>query len=303
MNISPSPGPIDKDASKEGYFDVNPSVVHRCGDIWSDVPSFGGVRHEHVDALVVTPPCDLANRKVETLTLVPIVPVREFFLLPDFRDEIVSRIKGLMESVKIDIAALDFSLNCTRQCATAGIELTEQALKKPNLSAKEKVALERSRVGFSLIEATLPVGGRLASGADMETLLAKELDSITNRIVRNAFRNDCHFLPDDGQVAEWAAVKTPSVALFRYVFSLPIHLFDAAQQLENGLWQRYLDSEVPSPHVREFLVRRRPLKRATIRTRFISDLLTRYANMFVRLGAPNFSDAEILRHITAIKGP
>lgn len=57
----------------------------------------------------------------------------------------------------------------------------------------------------------------------------KEFEQTAEKIVRNSYRLDLHFLPADGQPKDWSAVAEHSVVLFRYPMSVPLDLLDAAQ--------------------------------------------------------------------------
>src|SRR5712671_1245325 len=69
------------------YYDLLPPFDHQPGDVWSSLPTYGTLRLKSVSGIVVTPACDLANRKVETITYLPIVSLQEYFssraCLPD----------------------------------------------------------------------------------------------------------------------------------------------------------------------------------------------------------------------------
>ena len=72
---------------------------HCTGDVWSNLPTHGMLEKDLLPGLVITPSCDLANEKVETITYLPIVPVG-FYLshvgaIPDIRGTLL----GLMQQV------------------------------------------------------------------------------------------------------------------------------------------------------------------------------------------------------------
>ena len=57
------------------YYELYPSADHQSGDIWTDLPTHGVLCAARLPCVVITPACDLMNRKVETLTYLPIVSV------------------------------------------------------------------------------------------------------------------------------------------------------------------------------------------------------------------------------------
>lgn len=65
--------------TEKSFYSLYPDGYHATGDIWMRLPSMGLLSREHVSGLIVTPACDLANCKTETVTYVPIVPVSEFW--------------------------------------------------------------------------------------------------------------------------------------------------------------------------------------------------------------------------------
>ena len=164
----------------------------------------------------------------------------------------------------------------------------------PGLNQKERSALDRMRAGLSLLTRSGELAGSPAAPGALHTLFGeKEWKNIVRDIVRNAYSADLHFLPADGEPAEWSGVLEPSVVLFRYPLCCPIQVLDAAQDLELVDWPRStadLQRRFPAA---EHFVARRPLKHSTLKTRFFSDLLTRYAAMYVRLGAPDFTSDTI----------
>ena len=51
------------------------------------LPSHGLITSLCTSGVVVTPACDLANCKAETVTYVPIIPLGIFFRMPEFTAE------------------------------------------------------------------------------------------------------------------------------------------------------------------------------------------------------------------------
>lgn len=78
-------------ATAKHYYNSHPSGDHATGDIWANLPSHGLLRETFVPGLVITPACDLAQSKVETITYLPIVEVHEWFGSSSFRAEVMCR--------------------------------------------------------------------------------------------------------------------------------------------------------------------------------------------------------------------
>lgn len=287
--------------SAADYYDFFPPSDHRVGDIWVDLPTFGMLPLEHVTGIVITPACDLQNCKAETITYLPVIPIRLAFSLTGFLPVIIRAINGQAQVCRVD--GLDDTELFVRPDSRA-IEALEARIKNGRFSNdKEKVAADRVMAGAAILRAGSGRAVQSACGNQLKTLLgASTLRSTVEKLVRNSYKGDMHFLPGDGQRMEWSAIPEPSVALFRHVFSVPIEVFDRAQiggpQTE---WQRDIETLV-SRIAGAASFSKRPMKRQTLRPRFAADLLTRYAAMHVRLGAPDFTDMSISGYVAQVVG-
>src|SRR5688572_11363006 len=65
--------------TQRDFYEANPSLENSPGDIWHGLPTQGLLPVFRSPGLVITPACDLAQRKVETITYLPIIPVRTWF--------------------------------------------------------------------------------------------------------------------------------------------------------------------------------------------------------------------------------
>src|SRR5438105_2178746 len=87
--------------SARDYYDRNPSLDHVPGDIWSDLPTFGLLRAPTAHGLVITPACDLANRKVETITYLPILPISAYLTTAGFLPDVARGVNGQLEAAGV----------------------------------------------------------------------------------------------------------------------------------------------------------------------------------------------------------
>jgi hypothetical protein len=71
----------------------------------------------------------------------------------------------------------------------------------------------------------------------VRVLLGSEFEKVVERIVRNAYRTDMHFLPKDLQDPSWGGITEHSVALFRNATSVPIRILDSAQDMMLNDWE------------------------------------------------------------------
>jgi len=128
----------------------------------------------------------------------------------------------------------------------------------------------------------------------------KAFKSIIKGIVSNAYRQDIHFLPADEQDSAWSGVPRHSVVLFRYAFSAPVEIFECAQDISLTDWPaaiQRLSRFIPGVCA---FSQERPMKRVSLKPRFLADLVTRYVAMYVRLGSPDFTHQTVTQFINQI---
>jgi hypothetical protein len=163
-------------------------------------------------------------------------------------------------------------------------------LAEPDLRKQNRGALERAYAGLRLLSVCAGRQAAEADAGDLETLFGKkECLRLFSQIVSNSFRTDLHFLPADSQPLSWAAVPKHSLVLFRHPLNMPVEILDVAQDLQKPDWKMALQQIAEFIPAASAFASRRPMKRATLRSPFISDLLTRYVSMHVRLGSPDFT--------------
>jgi hypothetical protein len=293
--------PSEAKTSAKDYYDRNPSLEHVPGDIWSDLPTFGLLGVPRARGLVVTPACDLANRKVETITYLPLLPIRAYLATPGFRPDIARAVNGQLEAVGI---APSVRMAKEFHHESADIERALAALverQKEPLSAKHHDAMLRATHGLEFLKGACSNNADAQSQALEQLFGDREFQRILEKIVKNNHA-DLHFLPADGQREEWSGVPIHSVALFRYTLSLPVVLLERAQDVSLSDWDGCLNALSSAFPVAVSLAGHRPIKRVTLRGRFLSDLITRYVGLFVRLGSPDFSHETIAGFISELKG-
>jgi hypothetical protein len=203
--------------SSKYYYDFLPASDHQCGDIWSGIDTFGLLGSDPVSAIVVTPACDLEQKKTETVTVLPILPIRQYFsttaALPEVRRSIEAAFRG---------ANLDFGFYWTgyafRPPATTSVAATIQAIESHLQTAqrakKEIAALERARAGLRIVT---EIGKSTVSpiAATDLALAFPDWDNRKQRLIRNAYSSDLHFLPSDEQGLSFSGVMHHSLVMFR----------------------------------------------------------------------------------------
>jgi hypothetical protein len=274
----------------QSYYDAFASMEQQVGDIWKGMPAFGHLRKHSVTGIVITPACDLANRKVETITYLPIIPVRQYLVSRGFAAELVRIIKGQGQLAKIKDLE-DWQMK--------GIDLPAdtvmlRTLKEANAlsgsgGAKEKDAAVRICAAVAVLRSIRGQGESADLRLVKTALGAKEYERCISDVVRNAYSPDIHFLPSDGRAGDLSVIGDHSVVLFRYPMAVPVDMLDAANDIGIVDWagaSSLLSVEFPIvAHAQSV----RPVKVGALRSRFLPDLISRFAALHIRMGAPDFT--------------
>lgn len=284
------------------YYDQFPSAEHHPGDIWADMPTFGVLPQLSLAGIVLTPACDLSNRKVESITYLPILPVSTYVTSRSALPEIKRLVEGQLTAALL-AGVLDLPGGYDwpeRKDLAAAVELVSRHLKEPKLSQKNQTALTRALGGLRLLTAICGESPAVAEYRDVQDLLGeKAFGELARKLVTNG-RPDVHFLPHDEQRPEWSGVPAHALALFRYPLTVPIEVLELAQRVGESDWPKAaprLRSAIPC--VAAFTCR--PMKRLRLRPRFMSDLLTRFTGMFGRIGSPDFTAETVTRIVGEIQ--
>src|SRR5688572_14008887 len=91
--------------SGQSYYEMMPATDLNVGDVWKDLPVFGHLRRVVCGGLVITPACDLSNNKVETVTYLPIIPVKEYMLGRGFSVELSRVVRSQASFVGLNVEA------------------------------------------------------------------------------------------------------------------------------------------------------------------------------------------------------
>jgi hypothetical protein len=283
------------------YYDSLPSRDHESGDVWSGLPTFGVLPDASVAGVIITPACDLAHRKVETLTYLPVVAVGDYVCSRSFLPEILRAIDGQLKVGGIAPGVRSLSLPpSSEDCRAAQGLITERL--GAGLGVREDLALKRAQAGLAVAVGILEDIKGMRSIQSLRYLFGeRDFSEISSRVVTNSHRIDVHFLPSDDQPIAWSTIPTPSVSLFRYPLSLPVEMLDAAAEVSPETWPdevRRLSRTYPCAHA---MTDTRPLKGLRIRPRFLADLLTRFTGLYVRIGSPDFSESTVAHYTKEIE--
>lgn len=282
------------------YYDFFPPLGNFAGDILSGLPTHGLLGDMPLPGLIITPACDLANRKVETLTYLPIIPVLAYFTTPAFLPELMQEIDGQLNVLRLGgrFPSENKFFPPDKAIAVALKEELEARQGRASVADKERAAIQRALAGLRLVSLVRNPEMEDASAIDLGQLFAKKWQTIMRKIITNSFASDIHFLPADEQPSEWACVKSHSLILFRYPVAAPVELFECAQDTSLKDWDSVVSriSQV-IPAARAYR-NQRPMKHLSLRPRFLSDVQTRFVAMHIRLGSPDFTDETIGNYMT-----
>ena len=267
------------------YEFVPDSLEHRPGDIWVDLPCIRALWTPCSMAVVITPACDLKNCKSESITVLPLVPLK--------------KVLGGIPFVRVFRSNLNEVL---KRHALPAASDDEQKTNLPSAAELQQLrtAIELARdcrvVAADL--ARLVAGEQLLTGlrtgdltVDQRFDLAKVLLGKANfrKLASSIIENEelpYHYFPADDQSAELTAISEPMVALLRFPVSFPVSILDLAGHVAAADWPAHVGDLAAFEPIASDFVAKRPVKVAQLKSRFCADLLTRFVSVFVRLGAP-----------------
>jgi hypothetical protein len=283
------------------YYDTNPQQRHGTGDIWSGLPTHGLLRKPALAGIVITPACDLAQAKVETITYLPILPVKEWLSSPCFQMDAISAIRT--EARLLDITAPFLVMDAMPPAQPGELAAFEDALANVSPSDQRlREALARCEAGTRLLRAILGATSTSPASDAQDLLGAKRWRQQLTQLVTN-YRKDVHFLPADRMPSEWSIVQVHSLVLFRYPLTAPATIFDAAQDVSIHDWAAWVREAEPHIPLASAFRHVQPLKGLTLQKDFLADLLTRYAGLYLRIGSPDFTSDTIDEYIDQMEPP
>ena len=297
--------PLRRKVTSGDYYDCVPASRHSSGDIWSGLPSFGMIGTHCIKGIVITPACDLENHKSEMITYLPIISVHEYFSTHAVLPTILRKIRGQIETAGlsgIEIPSGNFySLPFQSVCELLWTE-TRSLLSKAGTGEKQRTAASRIQAGLGVLEKIRNPELQAVPPGELELLIGTvDWKNCSREIAQNKFSTDVHFLPPDEQETDWSGIPLPSLVLFRHPHSIPINILDCANDIDQKDWDITVANLCCSFPGAEIFKGRRPLKRSLLKSRFYSDLITRYVGVHVRLGSPNLSEDSIEKYASQIR--
>lgn len=289
--------------SGQAYYDVMPGSDLQVGDIWNEMPTFGHWKFPTTSGVVITPACDLSNNKTETVTFLPIVSLEQYLTGRSFAVELVRVIKAQDPIAGLGVAA-DWTARTSKLPNSDVLQRVQAAAKivieKKGVGEKTLAAAKRCEAAVkTLLSYRISGRGRLS---DVRFCLGdKEFARILADVVRNAYSGDIHFLPSDGRIGVTSAMRTHSLALFRYPMSLPVEILQVANDIGVVDWGSAIRSIQPEYPIADS-VKNRPIKVGTLRAPYLADLISRFATLHVRMGSPDFTKETVMRYVQDIQG-
>jgi len=279
---------IEPPLTAANFYDPLPTANHRTGDIWRDLPTFDNLGRSTSRGVVITPACDLANRKAETITYLPVITAKEYLVSPAFRFECWQEIYPVLSRLE-HFPALTPP---TRYQLVSAADLSHVVNVKRDAAGKALTDPEKSRLMAYLKYVEASVQGTATVDHLQKFIKSDKWNAYLNKLVTNALKPDVHFLPKDGKPAAYSAISEHSVVLFRYPLSIPIASLEVAQSVVEAQWATQRENcKAVLPTLRHMPIW--PIKLASLRGEFLGDMLSRYVNMFIRLGSSDFSERSV----------
>jgi hypothetical protein len=246
----------------------------------------------------------LANRKAETITFLPVISLPDYLNGPALIPDVIKVIRGQAQYAGEILPSCDLAVGYDLPHLSS-LENDHQRLQQLNCAvsptSKTGAALARAKAGLEFL-IRLRYGNRVQDLTLIGSILGeKDLLKCLDAIVRNSYRTDLHFLPNDGKSGSASAMPFHSVALFRYPMTLPYVLLEAAEDLSQSDWRSALESNRAAFPVGHHLLAQRPLRISTLKPRFFSDIVARFVGLLVRLGSPDFSSDAIDHMVQEIR--
>ena len=288
------------------YYDSTPSTGNCAGDIWVNLPTYGLLGTKRYPGIVITPPCDLAQGKVDAITYLPIINLANYFSTTAFAPIVMRELRvQLTQLDRNDLPETSGRFSLPRLEALIGFEV-EIGLraKAPRANAKEIAAAAKAIACIGILKKICDgESSECTPELIIEAMGSKFAKALHENLIKNSHAIDLHFLPKDDQPKEWSAIESHSIVLFRYPITAPVELFDEAQELGVRDWNAVVGRVSKKVPAAAAFADVRPMKRAVLKSGFFADLLTRYAAMHIRVGSPDFTSMTVASYIADLGFP
>ncbi|PBC02698.1 hypothetical protein [Mesorhizobium sp. WSM3860] len=258
--------------------------------------------NDKTPGVVVSPACDVSNFKTETITYLPIIPVKSYFstigFIPTLRREIAERLRSASYQAN---SAWPEPGYLTPNASEIDKELAsiEERLASDKISKPERDHLPRAAAGFRIARACAQT--EEGSLSDVAKLFGSKWAGVKHQLISNSFRSDVHFLPKDNGPNNESHLGSHSLVLFRYPMTLHAELLAAAQTHRTDQWASFVDGYAGDSILSRQIISMPPLKCLSIKASFLVDLLNRFTSLYSRIGSPDFSQMQIERYASELE--
>lgn len=227
----------------------------------------------------------------------PIIPLRAFFsthaALPELRRAVETAIRSSGFDPQLQWGDFKFRPP-TSSAIKEAIKSIDAYLAAKQRGAKELAALQRAKAGLTiLLSIDNSTIAQVPTNLIAETF--KEWGNIKENFVRNSFSSYVHFLPSDEQSLIFSGLSSHSLVLFRYPMTVSVEILDLAGTSTEVNWHHVVNANLSSVPFLENYRDIMPVKTISLRSEFLSDLLSRYVAVYNRIGSPDFTSASISR--------
>jgi hypothetical protein len=220
-----------------------------------------------------------------------IIPVQQWLCSRSLYQVIRAEILVLAKQCSIEIEDDLFNKNYLPKTESYAHIHTDLLHLRKTKKGKDLEIIQRVILGLEMMDNIIDSECTSFEVNQMRDLLGvKKYDDLKEKVVKNSFTNDLHFLPNDDQNIDWSAISRHSVVLFRYPITVPIEIFDLASDIDCSNWELSIDELSQRFPTATSFKKVRPLKSLRLKQEFLSDLLTRYIGLYIRIGSPDFTD-------------
>ena len=271
------------------YYNRSPFGLIEPGDIFTNLPTMGLLKEDFVSGLIITPACDLANGKSETITYLPVVSIKSWLCSSSFYPELVPHFHSLWNQFD-ELCKSPLS----KQLPENGLmDLIKEELKKVDISrlkGKKIEVYERIQTCLELVDNILDNKIVSQDYTKVQYALSKVIKQIIPKIVSNSFSTDMHFLPSEKFESSNAYILPEySIVMFRFPITVPFDILDLAKDVNvdtSMTWNNFIKNSPDKVCYKSF--GELPMRGLRLNQEYLSDLLTRYIGLYVRIGSPDF---------------
>lgn len=274
------------------FYNTHVTNEHCTGDIWSNLPTYGLFKRSLLPGVIITPSCDLVNDKVETITYLPIIPIKHYLTTNCFLSELKGTILSLSDQLPYPKCRKTFEEGwppCLLDAKNMKNEISQIKCEGKKKAHKEKLILLLEHV-----EKIVSDEWMAAEMTQLPMALGEgNFERILKDIAGNNYRNDIHFVPSDQQAPSWSVIEYHSVIMFRYPLTAPKEIFNLAQSKLFQNWEEEIDNLTQHFYSAQLFREKQPIKMLQISLPFLHDMINRFVSLYARLGSPDFTSHAI----------